>query len=93
MFKSKKNLSVALSAALLSSVAATAVADVNPFAANPLVSGYDVVQKGHHGEGKCGEGKCGESKGDKEGKCGEGKCGESKGEKEGKCGEGKCGAE
>ncbi len=86
MLKSKKKLPIALSAALLSSVAATAVADVNPFETNPLASGYDVVQKGEAegkcGEGKCGEGKCGEKKADKkadkEGKCGEGKCGEGK---------------
>ena len=84
MAKSKKTLSVALSAAFLASAAApAAIADVNPFELNPLSSGYDVVSKGGH-EGKCGEGKCGE------GKCGEGKCGGEK-DGEGKCGEGKCG--
>ena len=73
---------------LATAIAPLASADVNPFAAKQLSSGYETVEKGHH-EGKCGEGKCGE-KGDTEGKCGEGKCGE-KGDTEGKCGEGKCG--
>ena len=90
MAYSKKPLAAALGAAFLASaVAPVASADTNPFAANQLSGGYDLVNYGHH-EGKCGEGKCGEAKG-KEGKCGEGKCGEAKG-KEGKCGEGKCGS-
>jgi uncharacterized low-complexity protein len=80
----KKPLTAALGAAFLAS-AVPAVADVNPFEANPMSSGYDLVNKGD-AEGKCGEGKCGE------GKCGEGKCGEDKGG-EGKCGEGKCGGD
>jgi len=89
MAKTKKTLSLALSAAFLASAGAPAIADVNPFEASPLASGYDIVSKGEEGkcgEGKCGEGKCGEGKGDAEGKCGEGK-----GDSEGKCGEGKCG--
>lgn len=102
-----KSLSMALSGALLSCAAATATADVNPFQATPLASGYDLLNKaqgeGKCGEGKCGdkkaakEGKCGEKKAKREGKCGEGKCGEDKAhnkktDKEGKCGEGKCGS-
>ncbi|MFB1489527.1 MAG: low-complexity protein [Thiocapsa sp. C3-sup] len=62
----------------------------NPFAAQPLDTGYMQIA-GADTEGKCGEGKCGGTK-DAEGKCGEGKCGGDKGT-EGKCGEGKCGAD
>ncbi len=80
MANTKQTLKAALSSALLASAVSPAMADLNPFEANPLNSGYDVVQKGDAegkcGEGKCGEGKCGEKKGG-EGKCGEGKCGES----------------
>lgn len=99
----QKPVSTTLGAAFLASaISPMASADVNPFAAQSLSQGYDIVSAGDH-EGKCGEGKCGEGKcgGDdakgEEGKCGEGKCGEgkcggddAKGE-EGKCGEGKCG--
>ena len=94
MAYSKKPLAAALGAAFLASAVSPVVsADTNPFAANHLSGGYDLVNFGHH-EGKCGEGKCGEGKGDAEGKCGEGKCGEGKkGDAEGKCGEGKCGGE
>ncbi|MBB1519110.1 HvfA family oxazolone/thioamide-modified RiPP metallophore [Aquipseudomonas guryensis] len=94
-----------LGAALLSTVAVTAQAAGNPFAAQELSSGYSLAahEKGH--EGSCGEGKCGAEMKAEEGKCGEGKCGgdkaakegscgeEGKAAKEGKCGEGKCGAE
>ena len=107
-FKAKP-LTAALGAAFLATaIAPVASADVNPFSATPLSTGYDIVNADGHegkcGEGKCGEGKCGESKGGeekgKEGKCGEGKCGgdakdssEAKGaHAEGKCGEGKCGS-
>jgi uncharacterized low-complexity protein len=89
MAYSKKPLAAALGAAFLASAVSPIVsADTNPFAANQLSGGYDLVNFGEH-EGKCGEGKCGGEK-SAEGKCGEGKCG---GEKsgEGKCGEGKCG--
>jgi len=102
-FKAKP-LTAALGAAFLATaIAPVASADVNPFSATPLSTGYDIVNADGH-EGKCGEGKCGESKGGeekgKEGKCGEGKCGgdakdssEAKGaHAEGKCGEGKCGS-
>ena len=102
-FKAKP-LTAALGAAFLATaISPIASADVNPFSATPLSTGYDIVNADGH-EGKCGEGKCGESKGgeekDKEGKCGEGKCGgdakdstEAKGaHAEGKCGEGKCGS-
>ena len=102
MAKSNKMLSMALSGALLSCAAATATADVNPFQATPLASGYDLLNKagaeGKCGEGKCGgdkkaakEGKCGEKKAKREGKCGEDKAHDKKAGKEGKCGEGKCG--
>ena len=79
-FKAKP-LTVALGAAFLATaISPIASADVNPFSATPLSTGYDIVNADGH-EGKCGEGKCGESKG-----------GEEKGE-EGKCGEGKCGGD
>jgi uncharacterized low-complexity protein len=97
----KKPLAAALGAAFLATaIAPTASAEVNPFTANSLTSGYDLANYAHHGEegkcggdkkaaqeGKCGEGKCGENKAAKEGKCG----GDKKAAKEGKCGEGKCG--
>jgi len=92
MAHSKKPLAAALGAAFLASaVAPMASADVNPFSAQQLSGGYDLVSFGKHGEGKCGEGKCGGDKAEGEGKCGEGKCGGDKAEGEGKCGEGKCG--
>lgn len=80
-------------AALVGSLSAINIANAaeNPFAAQPLNSGYMQIADADT-EGKCGgekkdaEGKCGEGKDSMEGKCGEGK--ESK---EGKCGEGKCG--
>ncbi len=87
-----KPLVIALSTALVSSVAGASVAnaDVNPFGMTQLSSGY-MVADSH--EMKCGEGKCGGDKVKKEGKCGEGKCGGDKVKKEGKCGEGKCGGD
>ena len=101
----KKPLAAALGAAFLATAVAPVVsADTNPFAANQLSGGYDLVSYNHHeakekAEGKCGEGKCGEGKAKAEGKCGEGKakaegkCGEGKAKAEGKCGEGKCGGD
>ena len=89
MLKSNlKPIAMAVGMTFVASLATvtTAYADENPFAANELTSGYNLLAGA---EGKCGEGKCGEDKGG-EGKCGEGKCGEDKGG-EGKCGEGKCG--
>ncbi|MEP5765437.1 MAG: hypothetical protein ABJ308_12630 [Halieaceae bacterium] len=101
MAYSKKPLAAALGAAFLASAVSPVVsAGTNPFAADQLSGGYDLVSYGKHKEGKCGEGKCGEgkAKGKAEGKCGEGKCGEgkcgegkAKAKAEGKCGEGKCG--
>ena len=86
-------IAAAVGAAFLATASLSTVvsAGENPFAAQPLESGYNLA--GAEKEGKCGEGKCGEGKkADKEGKCGEGKCGEGKkAGKEGKCGEGKCG--
>ena len=83
-----KALAAALGATFVATMAATPVAsaDTNPFAMQPLSSGYQVAGK----EGTCGgkkgtEAHCG-SKTDKEGHCGE------KGKKEGQCGEGKCGS-
>ena len=91
MAYTKKPLAAALGAAFLATTfAPIASADVNPFAADQLSGGYDLVNYGAH-EGKCGEGKCGGEKAEGEGKCGEGKCGGEKAEGEGKCGEGKCG--
>ncbi|MFK8048065.1 MAG: hypothetical protein AB8B81_06515, partial [Halioglobus sp.] len=92
----KKPLAVALGTAFLASaIAPMASAEVNPFSAQTLSGGYDLVSFGKHEEGKCGEGKCGggEAKSEGEGKCGEGKCGGDKAEGEGKCGEGKCGGD
>lgn len=93
MAKSRKPLAAALGAAFLAtSIAPLASAEVNPFSAQQLNSGYDLANFGAHKEGGCGadkdhgEGKCGE------GNCGEGTAdGEEKAEGEGKCGEGKCG--
>ena len=79
MAYSKKPLAAALGAAFLASAVSPVVsAGTNPFAANQLSGGYDLVSFGHHEEGKCGEGKCGGDKKEAEGKCGEGKCGGSK---------------
>ncbi|MGE8502306.1 MAG: hypothetical protein ACN6P1_08765 [Pseudomonas sp.] len=93
--KQLNTLTAILGAALLTSMAFTAHAASNPFAAQELASGYSLAAAEKAQEGSCGEGKCGgEMKADKEGKCGEGKCGaEKKADAEGKCGEGKCGGE
>ncbi len=93
MSQAKKPLAMALGAAFLASaVAPMASAEVNPFSAQQLNSGYNLPNFDKHGgEGSCGEGNCGGDKGEGEGKCGEGNCGGEKGEGEGKCGEGKCG--
>ena len=93
--KQLNTLTATLGAALLTSMAFTAQAASNPFAAQELTSGYSLAAAEKAQEGACGEGKCGgEMKGDAEGKCGEGKCGgEMKADAEGKCGEGKCGGE
>ncbi|MBK7492236.1 MAG: hypothetical protein KBF68_00390 [Nitrosomonas sp.] len=106
--KSMKPISLALSTALVTSLAASNLsADTvaNPFAMNELSGGYmqladasganKPAQDGGKETKQDMEGKCGE------GKCGgkkemkqnmEGKCGGKKAEQEGKCGEGKCGA-
>ena len=67
-----KALAAALGATFVASMAATPVAsaDTNPFAMQPLSSGYQVAGK----EGNCGgkkgsEAHCG-AKGDKDGHCG-----------------------
>ncbi len=92
-FKAKP-LTAALGAAFLATaISPIASANVNPFSATPLNTGYDIVNADGH-EGKCGEGKCGESK-DGEDKGEEGTAGDDakKGaDAEGKCGEGKCGS-
>jgi uncharacterized low-complexity protein len=84
-----KALAAALGATFVAAMTVSPVvsADQNPFAMQPLTSGYQVAEKGK--EGNCGgkkgtEAHCG-SKTDKEGHCGE------KGKKEGQCGEAKCG--
>ena len=72
----RKPLSIALGAALVTSLGATGVANAEVeediFAMDELSSGY-LTAGGHEtsddGDKKDGEGKCGE------GKCGEGKCG------------------
>lgn len=87
-----KALAAALGATFVASMAATPVAsaDQNPFAMQPLASGYQVAEKGK--EGECGakkdkEAHCG-SKTDKDGHCGA----KTDKKKEGQCGEAKCGA-
>jgi len=82
----------AIGGAFVASLASVSIADVNenPFGAQDLAQGYNLLADAKEGEGKCGEGKCGDDK-EAEGKCGEGKCGEAKDDAEGKCGEGKCG--
>jgi uncharacterized low-complexity protein len=84
-----KALAAALGATFVASMAATPVAsaDANPFAMQPLSSGYQVADKGK--EGNCGDKKDGK----KEGNCGDKKDGkeEGKGKKDGQCGEAKCG--
>lgn len=79
--KQLNTLTATLGAALLSTVAFTAHAASNPFAAQELSSGYSLAAGEKAQEGSCGGGKCGgEMKADKEGKCGEGKCGGEKSE-------------
>lgn len=97
---SKKPVVAAFGVAMLAaSMTPVANAAVNPFAANPLSSGYGQVNMQNAGDTtKPAEGACGnhgaEGKLKCEGKCGEGKCAaDKKAQCEGKCGEGKCGAE
>ncbi len=72
-----KPVTVAVGAALATSVAGISVAnaETSPFAMTALSTGY--MADVHYGEGKCGEGKCGGDTKGEEGKCGEGKCGGS----------------
>jgi uncharacterized low-complexity protein len=80
-----KPITAAIGTAFVASLATASIANAeNPFAAEELERGYNLLADAHEGEGKCGEGKCGEGD-DAEGKCGEGD------DAEGKCGEGKCG--
>ena len=64
------------------SLGSVAQAADNPFAAQPLLAGYQLAQVDKKADGKCGEAKCGADKkaGDKkkDGKCGEAKCGAKK---------------
>jgi uncharacterized low-complexity protein len=93
MKHSKKPLASLVGATFLAA-AMPALSSSNPFTANPLSSGYDLVSRAKT-DAKDAEGKCGASgKGECVGECkdmkkceAEGKCGE------GKCGEGKCGDE
>jgi uncharacterized low-complexity protein len=93
------SISLAVGTAFVAGMAtAPAVqADVNPFAATALTSGYMVAEKG--AEGNCGarkpvtEAECGANKAAekvKEAECGANKA-EPKPIKEAKCGEAKCG--
>jgi len=85
----RKPLSIALGAAVVSTLGVAGVASASDteadlFAMEELTSGYMTAGLGAskgEGEGSCGEGKCGE---DKDG--GEGSCGEDKDEGEGSCG-------
>jgi len=89
MAHSKKPLAVALGAAFLAtSVAPLASASSNPFAAQQLSGGYDLVNYEKHADGSCGEAKCGAKKAEAEGNCGEKK----KAETEGTCGDKKAAA-
>lgn len=60
MSKTKRTpIAAAVGAAFIATVAMAPLASAveNPFAAQPLESGYNLA--GNHAEGKCGEGKCG----------------------------------
>ena len=80
----RKPLSIALGAAVVTSLGLAGVANANTseediFAMEELTSGYLTAgghEKKEEGEGNCGEGNCGEDKkkDEGEGKCGEGKC-------------------
>jgi uncharacterized low-complexity protein len=87
----RKPLSIAIGAAVVSTLGATGIAnasqtDENIFSMQELSSGY--LFAGAHETKEEGEGSCGEDKKKDEG---EGSCGEDKEGGEGKCGEGKCG--
>ena len=81
----RKPLSIALGAAVVTSLGLAGVANANTseediFSMEELTSGYLTAgghEKKEEGEGNCGEGNCGEDKkkDEGEGKCGEGKCG------------------
>jgi len=87
----RKPLSIALSAAVVTSLGLAGVANANTgeediFSMEELTNGYltagghETAEPKDEGEGNCGEdktgeGNCGEDKKDGEGKCGEGKCG------------------
>ena len=87
----RKPLSIALGAAVVTSLGLAGIANANTseediFSMEELTSGY--LTAGGHEKKEEGEGTCGE---DKSG--GEGSCGEDKKDGEGKCGEGKCGGD
>lgn len=85
-----KPISLAVGAAFVAGMAAAPIAqaDVNPFAATALTSGYMVAEKSS--EGQCGankqpaEAECGANKAAQ--KANEGECGASKKPAEGECG-------
>ena len=90
----RKPLSIALGAAIVTTLGAAGIANANEtdadlFSMQELTSGY-LTAGGHETDGdkKEGEGSCGGKDGG-EGSCGEG--GDHKKDGEGKCGEGKCG--
>jgi uncharacterized low-complexity protein len=104
---SKRNLAVAVGAALAGSMALAGHTQAfeNPFSVKQLDGGYMqlAAKEGSCGASKAKEGNCGENVKVKEGSCGEnkakeGSCGENKAKsaeakvKEAKCGEAKCGA-
>ena len=80
----RKPLSIALGAAVVTSLGLAGVANANTseediFSMEELTNGYLTAgghEKKDEGEGNCGEGNCGEDKkkDEGEGKCGEGKC-------------------
>ena len=89
MARSIKPITAALGAAFLaSSFVPAASAASNPFSAQQLGGGYDLVSYGKDAEGSCGDKHAEDSCG---GKKAEGADGDDK-NADGKCGEGKCGA-
>ena len=92
----RKPLSIALGAALVTTLGSAGIANATEtgadlFSMQELTSGY-LTAGGHETDGdkKEGEGSCGGKDGG-EGSCGEG--GDHKKDGEGKCGEGKCGGD
>lgn len=82
-------MSAALGSAFAAGAALAPIAHAadNPFAANPLASGYQLAQADKKQEASCGADK------KKDGSCGGDKKAAGDKKKDGKCGEGKCGGD